>query len=86
MREWLAILLGKTIFYLSRWFKKGGGFAAPGLYALRVDPNLVNKLTSKIPINIIITGTNVKLQLAGCFLTLLFLAGYQLSETTQDLI
>jgi lipid II isoglutaminyl synthase (glutamine-hydrolysing) len=60
MRLFLAILVGKLIHFLTRTFKIGGGSAAPGLYALKVDPNLVSKLSSKIPKNIIITGTNGK--------------------------
>ena len=60
MKQDLAIYLGKAIFSLTRLLKIGGGSAAPGLYALKVDPNLVEKLVSKIPKNIIITGTNGK--------------------------
>lgn len=55
-----AIFLGKSIFFLSRILKIGGGFAAPGLYALKIDPDLVKKLSSQIPKQIIITGTNGK--------------------------
>lgn len=60
MRKVLAILTGKLISLLSRTFKLGGGSAAPGLYALKIDPNLVEKLADKIPTNIVITGTNGK--------------------------
>lgn len=60
MRAQLAIHLGKAIFFLSRFLQFGGGSAAPGLYALKVDPNLVKKLTSSIPLNVVITGTNGK--------------------------
>lgn len=56
----LAILIGRTISWLTKALKIGGGSAAPGLYALKVDPNLVTKLARKIPKNIIITGTNGK--------------------------
>ena len=55
-----AIGVGKAIFSLTRFLKKGGGSAAPGLYALKVDPSLVRKLARKIPKNIVITGTNGK--------------------------
>lgn len=55
-----AILIGKIIYFLTRLLKTGGGSAAPGLYALKIDPELVVKLSSKIPQNIIITGTNGK--------------------------
>ncbi|MBI2337833.1 DUF1727 domain-containing protein [Candidatus Daviesbacteria bacterium] len=60
MRLILAILLGKLIGYLTRLFRLGGGSAAPGLYALSIEPDLVTKLAAKIPKNIIITGTNGK--------------------------
>lgn len=55
-----AILAGKTISYLSKLLKLGGGSAAPGLYALKIQPDLVEKLCKQIPRNIIITGTNGK--------------------------
>ena len=60
MRTYSAILLGKSIAYFSRKFNFGGGSAAPGLYGLKLDPDLVRKLSSKIPKNIVITGTNGK--------------------------
>ncbi len=60
MRTTLAVFLGKAIFLASRFLKLGGGSAAPGLYALKLDPSLVKKLVSNIPTNIIITGTNGK--------------------------
>ncbi|MDO8570526.1 MAG: MurT ligase domain-containing protein [Candidatus Daviesbacteria bacterium] len=55
-----AILLGKIIFYITQILKIGGGSAAPGYYALKIYPNLVKDLASKIPQTIIITGTNGK--------------------------
>ena len=60
MRIFPAIILGKLIAYIVRRFKIGGGSAAPGLFALRIDPELVKRLASKIPQNIVITGTNGK--------------------------
>jgi len=60
MKSLLAILLGKTIAVVTRGLKFGGGSAAPGLYALKLDPQIVKKLASKIPINVVITGTNGK--------------------------
>ncbi len=60
MRSLAAVFLGKTILKTSQLLKFGGGSAAPGLYALKVDPNLIKKLASKIPTNIVITGTNGK--------------------------
>ncbi len=52
--------MGKTIHSVTRILKVGGGSAAPGLYALKLDPNLVENLTSKVSKNVIITGTNGK--------------------------
>ncbi len=60
MRTLSAILLGKSIGLVSRKFNLGGGSAAPGLFALQIDPELVERLSSKIPTNVIITGTNGK--------------------------
>lgn len=60
MRTAAAIILGKLISKVTRTLKMGGGTAAPGLYGLKLDPELVNRLTSRIPKNIVITGTNGK--------------------------
>lgn len=56
----LAIVLGKIILNLSRIFRIGGGSAAPGLYALKISPDLISNLASQIKTNIVITGTNGK--------------------------
>lgn len=60
MKLIVAILIGKTITFLSKLLKIGGGSAAPGLFALKIEPKLVEKLIKKIPQNIVITGTNGK--------------------------
>lgn len=60
MKTHLAVLTGKLIGFLARSLKLGGGSAAPGLSALKIDPKLIVKLSSQIPQNIIITGTNGK--------------------------
>src|SRR3989338_4017928 len=60
MRLITAIFIGKLIAFLTKFLKIGGGSAAPGLYALKIDPNLVEKLSQQIPKNIVITGTNCK--------------------------
>ncbi len=56
----LAVLVAKLIHFTVRLFKLGGGSAAPGLIALKIDPELITHLASKIPQNIVITGTNGK--------------------------
>jgi lipid II isoglutaminyl synthase (glutamine-hydrolysing) len=60
MRTHIAKHTGRFISHLSRTLKLGGGSAAPGLYALKIDPNLVENLAKNIPQNIVITGTNGK--------------------------
>lgn len=60
MRLFFAILLGKLIAFCTKFFRIGGGSAAPGLYALSLDPDLVQKLADRIPQNVVITGTNGK--------------------------
>jgi len=56
----LAILTGKLIAFLVK-LAGGGATAAPGLIALKIDPNLVKKLSKKIKYGaIIISGTNGK--------------------------
>jgi len=55
-----AVILGKGVHFLTRTLNIGGGSAAPGYYALKIDPDLVVHLASQIPCTIIITGTNGK--------------------------
>jgi lipid II isoglutaminyl synthase (glutamine-hydrolysing) len=60
MSKIASILLGKTIKHTTRILKIGGGSAAPGLYGLKLQPNLIELLIKDIPTNIIVTGTNGK--------------------------
>ncbi len=60
MRLLLAILVGKSISFLTKFFKKGGGSAAPGYYALKIEPRLVSMLADQAKRSIVITGTNGK--------------------------
>ncbi len=56
----LAILVGKSIRLLNKLLGTGAT-AAPGLYALKIDPSLVKKLSKNIKNGaIIISGTNGK--------------------------
>lgn len=60
LRLSLAIIVGKIISFLNK-LTGSGATAAPGLYALKIDPHLVKKLTKKLQYgNIIISGTNGK--------------------------
>lgn len=55
-----AILLGKIIGSLTK-FMGGGATAAPGLYALKIDAKIIEKLTKNQHINsIVVSGTNGK--------------------------
>lgn len=55
-----AILIGKTIGFFTK-LTGGGATAAPGLYALKIDPQLVKKLTKNLNENsIVVSGTNGK--------------------------
>ncbi len=60
IRLLIAIWIGKLIAFLTKFLRYGGGSAAPGLYSLKFDPDLVHKLAAQIPQNIVITGTNGK--------------------------
>src|SRR3990172_6268457 len=57
----LAIFAGKLIALIIRIFGKTGATTAPGLFALKFDPQLVKKLSKQIQSgSIIISGTNGK--------------------------
>lgn len=60
IRLLFAIWVAKIISFITTKLRIGGGSAAPGYYALKFEPNLVNKLAVQIPHNIVITGTNGK--------------------------
>ncbi|KKR57055.1 MAG: hypothetical protein UU05_C0007G0012 [Candidatus Curtissbacteria bacterium GW2011_GWA1_40_47] len=56
-----ALFVGKLTAGLIRKLGKSGATAAPGLYALKIDPNLVKKLSQRIKLySIVISGTNGK--------------------------
>ena len=60
LRLYTAILVGKTIALINK-ITGSGATAAPGLYALKVDKNIVKKLSKNISGgNILISGTNGK--------------------------
>lgn len=60
LRLFGAVWLAKIIQFLTRYLKLGGGSAAPGLYALKIDPQLIQKLSPQIKTNVVISGTNGK--------------------------
>src|SRR3989344_1505315 len=68
----LAIFTGKLIALIIRIFGKTGATAAPGLFALKIDPHLVKKLSKQIQSgSIIISGTNGKTTTARLISTIL---------------
>lgn len=76
MRLKLAIFIGKITAFLCRVTGRGGGTTLPGLIAQKIDPNLVEKLSSKIlKGNIVITGTNGKTTTSKMIATILEEAG-----------
>lgn len=61
LKKICAIWVGKIILFLTKLLGKGGGTAAPGLYALKIDPQLIEKLSLSCKKgSIVITGTNGK--------------------------
>lgn len=59
--KFIAVVTGKLLILLSRLFSFGGGSSFPGLVALKIDPNLITKISGKLRYgSIVITGTNGK--------------------------
>lgn len=56
----IALLIGKLIYFIARNLKIGGGSAAPGHFALKICPDLIERTALQIPRSAIITGTNGK--------------------------
>ncbi len=59
-KYYASVIVGKLVFWLLKQTGRGGGTAAPGLYALRIDPQIAGKLASSLKYSVIITGTNGK--------------------------
>jgi lipid II isoglutaminyl synthase (glutamine-hydrolysing) len=56
-----AVNVGKTIRFMSRALRQGGGTALPGHLAARVDPGLAGGLAAGLPNGcVLVTGTNGK--------------------------
>lgn len=59
--KFIALITGKVLILFSRIFRVGGGSSFPGLIALKIDPQLIVKITRKLKNGtIVITGTNGK--------------------------
>ncbi|HEY5601192.1 MAG TPA: MurT ligase domain-containing protein [Patescibacteria group bacterium] len=73
-----AILISRLIRKYILFRKLGGGSAAPGLYALKVDPNLISKLCRNFKKGVIlISGTNGKTTTSRMVSTILETAGFK---------
>lgn len=59
LKYYLSVFTGKAIYFLLKLLSSGAT-AAPGLYALKIYPQLVKKLSSTLKHSIVITGTNGK--------------------------
>lgn len=71
-----AIAMGKTSAFLSRATGVGGGTTFPGIVALRIDSQIVQKIASALPYGaILITGTNGKTTTARLLASILRHAG-----------
>lgn len=66
----LAILLAKSASFILKLFKSGAS-AAPGLYALKIKPDLLSELSQQLKESIIISGTNGKTTTARIIASLL---------------
>ena len=61
LRTHLAVIFGNLVYYLSRLLGQGGGTAAPGYYALKIQPDLLNFFNSQLKKGtIVVSGTNGK--------------------------
>lgn len=72
VRLFIAVLVAKIISLLTKTFAKGGGTAAPGLYALKIDSKLIRKLSKSLKKGtIIVAGTNGKTTTSRMIATIL---------------
>jgi UDP-N-acetylmuramyl tripeptide synthase len=61
LRLSLAVTTGRLTSQATRLLKRGGGSAAPGLVAEKIDPQVLSKLTRSFPLGVVcISGTNGK--------------------------
>src|SRR5439155_4149843 len=78
IRTALAVLAGKAVGYTSRRLGRGGGTALPGVIAERIDPRIVERLTSRLRApRVLVTGTNGKTTTARLLGSILRAAGQE---------
>lgn len=78
LQRFLALLIGKALFFLLRLLKAGGGTTLPGRVALKLYPELLTDLSSRLPEGVIlVTGTNGKTTTTRMISEILTHAGYK---------
>ncbi len=76
-RTLLAVFIGKTVNFILKTSGRGAT-AAPGYYALKVDPNLLEHLAANLDQVILVTGTNGKTTTSRFIATILEKAGVEI--------
>jgi len=76
-RFFLALWLGKIIYRLVRFFRRGGGTALPGLVTTTIAPHFLNAVIQQLPYgSLTITGTNGKTTTTRMLYGILTAAGF----------
>ena len=70
LKYYSALFIGKLAFLILKLLGLGST-AAPGLYASKIDNNLLNELTAQLKYSIVISGTNGKTTTARILATIL---------------
>ncbi|MEK9908293.1 MAG: DUF1727 domain-containing protein, partial [Aquiluna sp.] len=56
MRYLLAVSLGKSLRYLLRLIRRGGGSALPGLIVSKLAPGLLSRTLKKLPMGVVLVS------------------------------
>lgn len=71
LRTKLAIILGKSVSFISKTLRLGAGATWPGEVALRIQPRILRILSQHVPHIILVAGTNGKTTTAKLLETIL---------------
>ena len=82
LRSILAILAGRLVALLCRLFKRGGT-SLPGFLALKVDPLLIQRLSTRYQQVIIVTGTNGKTTTTNLLAGILRASGLRVTTNSE---
>lgn len=82
LRFYLAWLLGKITRFILKTFSQQGATALPGLIALKIDPDFIEKQTLDLK-NIVISGTNGKTTTTRMLATILEKSGISFIHNRQ---